>query len=93
MKELLWLVPALPFAGALILILTGGKLPRAWVSLVGAGSVGLAAVITILVGLDFLSGSPEVNSYRQVAWTWMNVSGFTIDFAFHLDALSLVFLL
>ena len=92
MKELLWLIPALPFAGALILILTGGKLSRMWVSIIGAGSVGLAAVITILVGLDFLSGSSDLSFYRQVAWTWMNVSGFTIDFAFHLDALSLVFL-
>ena len=92
MKELLWLIPALPFTGALILILAGTRLSRVLVSIIGAGSVGLAAIITILVGLDFLSGSTDVNFYRQVAWTWMNVSGFTIDFAFHLDALSLVFL-
>jgi NADH-quinone oxidoreductase subunit L len=92
MKELLWLIPALPFMGALILVLTGGRLSRLWVSIVGAGSVGLAAIVTIMVGLDFLSGSTDVNFYRQVAWTWISVSGFTIDFAFHLDALSLVFL-
>ena len=92
MKELLWLIPALPFTGALILVLTGGRLSRLWVSIVGAGSVGLAAIVTIVVGLDFLSGSTDVNFYRQVAWTWISVSGFTIDFAFHLDALSLVFL-
>ncbi len=92
MKELLWLIPALPFAGALILILAGTRLSRMGVSIIGAGSVGLAALITILVGLDFLSGSADVNFYNQVAWTWISVSGFTIDFAFHLDALSLVFL-
>jgi NADH-quinone oxidoreductase subunit L len=92
MKELLWLIPALPFVGALILVLTGGRLSRLWVSIVGAGSVGVAAVVTIVVGLDFLSGPTELNFYRQVAWTWISVSGFTIDFAFHLDALSLVFL-
>ena len=92
MKELLWLIPALPFVGALILVLTGGRLSRLWVSIVGAGSVGLAAIVTIVVGLDFLSGPTDLNFYRQVAWTWISVSGFTIDFAFHLDALSLVFL-
>jgi NADH-quinone oxidoreductase subunit L len=62
------------------------------VSFIGAGSVGLAAIITILAGLDFISGSTDLTFYRQVAWTWISVSGFTIDFAFHLDALSLVFL-
>ena len=92
MKELLWLIPALPFVGALILVLTGGRLSRLWVSIVGAGSVGVAAIVTIVVGLDFLSGSTDLNFYRQVAWTWISISGFTIDFAFHLDALSLVFL-
>jgi len=92
MKELLWLIPALPFTGALILVLTGGRLSRLWVSIVGAGSVGVAAIVTIVVGLDFLSGPTDLNFYRQVAWTWISISGFTIDFAFHLDALSLVFL-
>src|SRR5882672_11435575 len=92
MKELLWLIPALPFTGALLLIITGGKLSRTQVSLVGAGSVGLAAVITILVGIDFLSTQPEGQSFTFVACTWMSTAGFTIDFAFHLAALSLVFL-
>lgn len=91
MKELLWLIPALPFAGALILILAGSRLPRMLVSMVGAGSVGLAAIVTLLVGSDFLS-TPEVTFFRQVAWTWVSAGGFNIDFAFHLDALSLVFL-
>src|SRR6266850_3612881 len=92
MKEFLWLIPALPFGGALILVLAGTRLSRRGVSIIGAGSVGLAAIVTIVVGLDFLSGSTDLNFYRQVAWTWISVSGFTIDFAFHLDALSLVFL-
>jgi NADH-quinone oxidoreductase subunit L len=92
MKELLWLIPALPLTGALILILTGGRLPRVWASIVGAGSVGLAAVVTILVGMDFLPNSAKDISWDQIAWAWVTVGGFKIDFAFHLDALSLVFL-
>jgi len=92
MKEFLWLIPALPFGGALILVLAGTRLSRRGVSIIGAGSVGLAALITVLVGLDFLFGPADLSFYRQVAWTWMTLSGFTIDFAFQLDALSLVFL-
>ncbi len=92
MKELLWLIPALPFFGALTLILIGTRLPRPLVSLIGAGSVGLSAVITVLVGMDFLSTSAPDNSFTQVLWTWMSIGSFSPDFAFHLDALSLVFL-
>src|SRR5580704_12065249 len=92
MKELLWLIPALPFAGALILILFGTKLSRTVVSIIGAGSVGVSAVLTILVGLDFLSTASGNNPFVQIAWTWINITGYTIDFGFHLDALSLVFL-
>ena len=89
MKELLWLIPALPLAGALTLILAGDKLSRAKAGWVGCGSVGLSAIITLLIGFDFLS-SPQ--PYDQLLWSWMAVEGFHTEFAFHLDALSMVFL-
>jgi len=90
MIGLLWLVPALPFVGALILILFGTRMPRSMVSIIGAGSVGLSALITILIGLDFTSSS--ANSFDQVLWNWIDVAGFKPSFALHLDALSLVFI-
>ena len=77
MSELLWLIPALPLAGALILILTGGNLPRGIAGAVGAGSVGLAALVTILIGSEFISGGQE--PVHQVLWTWMDVDGFRVD--------------
>src|SRR5687767_6175785 len=90
MKELLWLIPALPLAGAFILIVMAGKLSRSLSAIIGSGSVGLAALVTILIGLDFLSDPSQI--FRQELWTWINVAGFTPAFAFHLDALSMVFL-
>ena len=91
MNDLLWLVPALPFAGALILILSGARLPRAGVAFIGAGSVGVSALITILIGFEYLS-SATPHSYEQVLWTWIDVAGFTPRVALYLDALSLVFI-
>lgn len=90
MKDLLWTIPALPFLGALVLIIFGTKLSRLLVSIVGAGSVGLSALVTILIGVDFISSS--TNSFQQILWNWINVAGFSPSFAFHLDALSLVFI-
>jgi NADH-quinone oxidoreductase subunit L len=91
MKELLWLIPILPFAGALILIVVGTKLSNSKVAVVGVGSVGLSALITILIGIDFLSSSPY-KSFDQVLWTWIDVESFKPAIAFHLDALSLIFI-
>jgi NADH-quinone oxidoreductase subunit L len=89
MMDLLWLVPALPFLGALLLILFGGSLSRAMITSIGVGSVGLASLVTILIGIDFMRTGQT--SYQQLLWEWISVGGFTPSFAFHLDALSLVF--
>jgi NADH-quinone oxidoreductase subunit L len=90
MIELLWLVPALPFAGAVLLILVGRNVSRPVVSIIGAGSVGGSAAMTLLIGSEFLSSGVE--SFQQHLWQWVDVAGFSPSFAFHLDNLSLVFI-
>ncbi|KAA5549293.1 NADH-quinone oxidoreductase subunit L [Adhaeribacter rhizoryzae] len=92
MENLLWLVPALPFAGALILIITGTRLSRPLVSLIGVGSVGVSALLTLILGSQFLSAGPTEPVYQQVVWQWFSVEGFNPGIAFHLDALSMVFI-
>ena len=93
MKEFLWLIVALPFTGSLILVIAGKKLSRLACAFVGVGSVSLAAILTILVGIDFLHGNPAGVPYIQSIWQWMNVYGLSPDIAFHLDTVSLSFIL
>ena len=93
MLDLLWLVPALPAAGFLVLALGGQQLPRHVAAVVGVGSVGLSAAITLLIGWTFLSSPPAGHAFTQHLWTWMATGGFRADFALHLDPLSLVMLL
>ncbi|MFT2009846.1 NADH-quinone oxidoreductase subunit L [Pontibacter sp. 13R65] len=90
MAALLWLIPALPFAGALLLVLFGSRLPRALVTAIGVGSVGISAAITLLLGFEYLSERPAF--YHQELWNWFSVAGFSPSVAFHLDALSMVFI-
>ncbi len=88
MQDLLWLIPALPLLGFLVLFATEGRLPDKMVGVIGAGSVGLAALVALVVGLDFhQSGQP---SYAQNLWTWMAVGGFAPAVTLYLDDLSLV---
>ena len=93
MYDLLWLVPALPCAGFLILALFGDRMPRPAAAFVGAGSVGLSALVAFGIAFRFFTAPPEGHHFTQVLWTWMDVDGFTPRFALYLDALSLVMIL
>jgi NADH-quinone oxidoreductase subunit L len=87
--EVLWLIPMLPLLGFLILVTTEGRLPQAAVAAVGAGSVGLAALVAVPVTFVFLGEGPDA-TFSQTLWAWIDVAGFSPDFTLYLDGLSLV---
>lgn len=93
MISLLWLIPALPFASALILVLVGSRLSKRWAAGFGVGSIGLSAVVTIVVAVSFFITPPPGNSYTQILWQWIEVGGFRPQIGLYLDSLSLVMLL
>lgn len=90
MIQLLWLIPTLPFLGAIILILTGSRLSWRIAACIGAGNIGIAALLTILVGYDFLASGKE--PYLHVAWNWFQAGDLSTTFSFYLDSLSMVFI-
>ena len=90
MLSFLWLVPAFPLAGFIVLTLLGNRrLPHAVTSMVGVGSVGLSALLTLLIGAVFLASRSAGSAFDQSIWTWMNVGGLNLAVAFRLDSLSL----
>lgn len=93
MLELLWLIPALPFAAFLALVLSGSKLSKTAVAAIGVGSVGISALAAILAGVSFIGAPPPGHSYSQTLWTWIQIDGFRPSVTFYLDALSLVMIL
>src|SRR5664279_6049806 len=91
MSTLITLIPAIPFLSFLILALFGSKFSRKAVGYIGAGSIGIAAVLTFVAGFEFLKTLPEVKSYSVNIWEWIKAGNLRVDIAFSLDALSLVF--
>jgi len=92
MLDLLFLVFAFPIAGFVILAFARGRLSETPAAIVGVGSIGLAALTTLVLGIEFLRNPPLDHFYTQVLWTWMSVDGFAPQFALRLDALSLTML-
>jgi len=86
------LIPALPLLSFLILVFFGGQLSRKIAGWIGAGSVGVSALLTIFVGISFINSLPETKSYSVVIWQWLHAGNLTANIAFSLDSLSLVFI-
>jgi NADH-quinone oxidoreductase subunit L len=93
MLSLLWLIPALPAAGFVLLVLTGRRLGRTGTAWVGAGSVGLSALVALVVCGSFIVSPPAGDAYHQVLWTWLDVAGFAPTIGFYLDAVSVTWVL
>jgi len=91
MSTIIALIPAIPFLSFLILALSGHKLSRRIAGIIGAGSIGIAAILTFVTAIVFLKSLPEVKSYSVNVWEWINTGSLKVDVAFSLDALSLVF--
>ena len=93
MLELVWTIPALPFAGFLTLVLVGPRLSRQAVACIAVGAVGASALISLLIASSFIGAPPAGYAYSQTLWEWMSAAGFTAKIALYLDALALVMVL
>jgi NADH-quinone oxidoreductase subunit L len=91
MTTLLTLIPAIPFLSVLILALFGPRMSRRIAGIIGAGSIGISAVLTLYCSVLFIRLLPEVKSYSVVLWEWINAGNLKADISFSLDSLSLVF--
>jgi NADH-quinone oxidoreductase subunit L len=92
MQELLWLVPALPLLGSIILMLGAGRLSTRAEAAIGALSVGFAALIAFTIATRLLLGPPGA-VYQQSLWHWLDVGGLSVQIGLRLDPLSLVMML
>ncbi len=90
--SLIWLLIALPLAGAAVL-LVGGRRTNAWGPLLGVLTVSASAVLGIVMLLQMMQNSPEQRTFDQTLFSWVFVGGFQADMAFQLDQLSMVFVL
>ncbi len=93
MLNYLWLLPVIPLLGFVILAAAGKGTSKSLAAWVGAGSVGVSALIAIGIAITFSAAPPEGMAFRQTLWTWMKAGDFEVDMALYLDALSLAFVL
>ncbi|HEY3278234.1 MAG TPA: NADH-quinone oxidoreductase subunit L [Syntrophorhabdaceae bacterium] len=93
MIDSLWLIPAWPLAGFVILTLFGSRFPRNSLALLGATPSALSAITASLVMLQFMNHFPGQAPYTLTLWMWLQAGGFSPSISFLLDPLSLTMVL
>ena len=87
MLQYAWLIPLLPFISSVLMMVTAGRLPKPVVAVLGAGSVGLSALLVLGVGLEYMQADAP---FEISLWTWIQVGDFAPEFAFYIDHLTVV---
>lgn len=85
--SLLPLTFILPLFGFLILATMRDRLSEKAATIVGVGSMGLAALCALIAGSQFLTTHPQGSVASYPLWTWMQVGNFAPKFGLHLDGL------
>ena len=93
--NILALIPLLPFIGFLVLIavplISRNELPEKVTAVIGVGSVGFSALLTIVLATGTFS--EETKAIQLSLWQWIDIDTLKVGFDFHVDWLSLVMLL
>jgi len=88
MQNTLWLIPASPLLGFLVLALGGGRLKRNATTGITLAAMGLSLLITLLTAAAFISSGDT--EWTQTLWVWMQVANLEPAIGLRLDALSLI---
>ena len=84
--SLIYLTFLAPLTGYLLLAFSRGRLGENAAACIGAGSVGISALVTASLMLQFTA------PVSQTLWTWMRIGDFAPGISLYLDGLSLTML-
>ena len=89
MLEVIWLIPAFPLAGFLLILLFGRRLGEPFAGVLASTMVLASFVVSVGAYVDMLSMDESERSHVETLFTWMSVGGLHIDMAFLADPLSI----
>jgi NADH-quinone oxidoreductase subunit L len=91
--DLIWLVPALPAAGAVVLLLVGKRIGEPASGWLATGLMALSFVASVVAFGALFSLDASERSHVSELYTWIQTGGFDVDFGFLVDPLSVTMIL
>ncbi|WP_016696066.1 NADH-quinone oxidoreductase subunit L [Rhodococcus rhodochrous] len=92
LNSALWTIPALPLAGAFVLLLLGHRSDR-WGHLLGCATAIASFVLGAVMFAGLLGLDASDRLAQQTVFTWVPVGELQVDLGLRLDALSICFVL
>ena len=89
MLNLVWLIPALPLAGFLLILLFGRILGEPRAGILATAMAASSFVVTVGVYLDLLSRTAEERHHVVTLFSWLPVGTLHVDMALLADPLSI----
>ncbi len=90
MAELFWLIPLVPGASALVLVLFGRRLSRRWIGWQACGSVFLSLGLSVAGLIDLAGRGVEPGPLSKTLFDWIVSGSFRTAVSFHFDELTAV---
>ena len=88
----IWLLIALPLAGAVVLLL-GGRATNAWGHLLGCATVLASFAVGLVLFTGLVGRGAEDRTLHEHLFSWVPVARLQVDFGLQLDQLSVCFVL
>lgn len=89
MLNLVWLIPALPLAGFLLILLFGRVLGEPRAGILATAMTAFSFVVVVGVYLDLLSRTAEERHHVVTLFSWLPVGSLHVDMALLADPLSI----
>jgi NADH-quinone oxidoreductase subunit L len=87
-----WILIALPLAGAAVLLL-GGRATNAWGHILGCLTVIASFAVGVVLFVDLLGRGADDRVLHETLFSWVPVAQLQVDFGLQLDQLSVCFVL
>ncbi len=91
--DLIWIVPALPLLGAVVLLLFGKRIGEPFAGWIATGLVGLSFVASLVMFFAMLDLPSEVRVNVVTLYTWLPAGRLHVDMGFYADTLSVTWIL
>src|SRR5262245_63481558 len=88
MLDAVWLIPALPLAGFLLLVVFGRRLGEPAAGWVATAMCAAAFVASVVVFFGLRAENPDARNFVQILFAWVPVGGLRVDVGFLVDPLS-----
>lgn len=93
MGNIIWIIPAAPLIGSILLGLFGARWSNRWSGFIGTLSIAISALFAVAIAVHWSQDPPVDEHMRIMLWRWISLPEYSSYIEFYLDPVSLIMML